>query len=464
VRGLVTDVTGAAIPGAAVELTNKAIDVQKDMVADGKGEYQFPQLVPSRYTITVSATRMGTQQKIVELLVAQQATVNFALTVSNTTVTVEFSSENNALNTTDTTIGNAVDNQTVESLPMEGRNAQDLRSLQPGVLFRGHAQQPTLVSNDDNRSGAVSGARSDQGNVTLDGLDNNDQVTGLAFNGVLRSSLDSVDEFRVTTTGQNAESGRKSGAQVNVVTKSGRNTFHASAYEYNRDTFFAANDWFNKKAEILEKVPNKPGKLIRNTFGVAGGGPILKDRLFFFTSFERQPTAENQQVIGTVPTQNLRNGVLQYTTGNATGSNMVGTVGTGTYLSQLTPAQFAVLDPNCTSSCPWGHGEDPNVIALAQQLPLPNATGVGDGYNTSEFTWSAPNPLILNTSILKIDYVINSNRRLFVRDLQEDCNRRSIQPREQPDFSLRWHSHRRAITQTGPKVLVSVKHGSTQIA
>lgn len=421
VRGIVTDQTGAAIPGATVELTNKAIDVQKQVTTDDRGEYQLQQIVPSKYTITASAPGMSKQQRAVELLVAQPATVNFALSVSDATVTVEVSSEGASLNTTDATIGNAVDNQTVQALPMEGRNAPDLLSLQPGVLFLGHAQQQTLVSNEDSRSGAVSGARSDQGNVTLDGLDNNDQVTGLAFNGVLRSSLDSVDEFRVTTSGQNAESGRTSGAQVNVVTKSGTNSFHASAYEYNRDTFFAANDWFNKKTEILEHAPNKPGKLIRNTFGIAAGGPIRKDRLFFFTSFERQPTAENQQVIDTVPTQALRSGILQYTTGNAAGSNVVGTVGTGTYLAQLTPAQFAVLDPNCTSSCPWGHGEDPNSIALANQFPLPNATGVGDGYNTSEFTWSAPNPLVLNTEIFKLDYVINSKHRLFVRgDLQDD--------------------------------------------
>jgi hypothetical protein len=421
VRGLITDKTGAAIPGATVELKNSSIDIDKTVTSDGNGEYQFPQLVPSTYTISASAQGMGKQDKVVELLVAQPATLNFELTVSNQNVTVEVSDAAVELNTTDATIGNAVDNQTVQSLPMEGRNAPDLLSLQPGVLFLGHAQQQTLISSEDSRSGVVSGARSDQGNVTLDGLDNNDQVTGLAFNGVLRSSLDSVEEFRVTTTGQNAESGRTSGAQVNVLTKQGSNAFHASAYEYNRDTFFAANDWFNKKTELTEHEANRPGELIRNTFGVAGGGAIIKDKLFIFDSFERQPTAENQQVIDTVPTAALRSGLLQYTTADAAGTNVVGAAGTGTYLAQLTPAQFAVLDPNCTSTCPWGHGEDPNVFALAQEFPLPNATGVGDGYNTSEFTWSAPNPLVLNTEILRLDYVINSKHRLFARgNLQDD--------------------------------------------
>jgi len=420
VRGVVADPTGAVIPGAAVDATYKAADVHKTTVTDGRGEYQFQQLVPGKYTITATFTGMGTQEKVVELLVAQPATVNFSLAVSSETTTVEVAAENEALNTTDATIGNAVAPETVESLPMEGRNAPDLLSLQPGVLFLGHAEQAQLVSNEDSRSGAVSGARSDQGNVTLDGLDNNDQVSGLAFNGVLRSPLDSVDEFRVTTTGDNAESGRTSGAQVNVVTKSGSNKFHGGLYEYNRNTDMAANDWFNKQSQFKEKLPNKTGKLIRNTFGAAAGGPILKDKIFFFANFESQHTAENQQVIDTVPSQALRNGILQYTTSDKNGSNVVGTAGTGTYLAQLTPAQFAVLDPNCTASCPWGHGEDPNVIALAQKFPLPNASG-GDSYNTSGFTWSAPNPTILNAMVLKIDYVVNSKHRLFARgNLQDD--------------------------------------------
>jgi hypothetical protein len=184
------------------------------------------------------------------------------------------------LNTTDATIGNAVSNNTIQALPMEGRNVPDLLSLQPGVLYLG--RQSTAQQDQDSRSGAVAGARSDQSNITLDGVDNNDQTKGYAFQGVLRSTLDSVEEFRVTTANSNAEAGRSSGAQVVLVTKSGTNQFHGSLYEYNRDTIFAANDWFNKEAQASEGLPNKPGKLIRNTYGGTFGGPIKKDKLFFF--------------------------------------------------------------------------------------------------------------------------------------------------------------------------------------
>ena len=421
VRGTVLDVQGAAVADATVELVSAVTSVHKVTKSDGKGEYEFAQVMPGDYSIQVSFTGFGKQEKLVKLLVAQPATVNFALNISDNNTTVTVTSTDATLNTTDATIGNAVDNQTVQALPMEGRNVPDLLSLQPGVLYLGRNSN-VAFQDEDSRSGVVSGARSDQGNVTLDGLDNNDQVTGLAFNGVLRSTLDSVDEFRVTTTGNNAESGRTSGAQVNIATKSGTNQFHASLYEYNRNTDMSANDWFNKQSQFKQKLPNRTGKLIRNTFGVAAGGPIKKDKLFVFGNYESQRTAENLQVTNTVPSAAYRSGILQYTTGTApaSGNNVVSQVSTGTYLAQLTPVQFAVLDPNCSSSCPWGHGEDPNVLALANEFPLPNATG-GDGYNTSGFTWSAPNPVNLNTGLVKFDYALNDKHRLFLRgNLQDD--------------------------------------------
>jgi hypothetical protein len=419
VRGTILDIQGAAIQGVTVDLTDKVAGVHKTTLTDGRGEYQFQQLVPGDYGIEASITGFGKQEKLVTLLVAQPATVDFKLNVSDSNTTVTVTSSDAALNTTDATIGNAVGNETVESLPMEGRNVPDLLSLQPGVLYLGHN---LTVANEDSRSGVVAGARSDQGNVTLDGLDNNDQVTGLAFSGVLRSTLDSVDEFRVTTTGNNADSGRTSGAQVNVVTKSGSNQLHASLYEYNRNTDMSANNWFNKQSQFSQNLPNRTGKLIRNTFGVAVGGPIRKDKLFYFGNYESQRTAENQQETTTVPSLLYRSGILQYTTADAVGSNVVSQVGTGTYLARLTNAQFAVLDPHCSANgtCPWGPGEDPNVIALAQEFPSPNATG-GDGYNTSGFTWSAPNPTNLNTGIVKFDYELNQKHRLFARgNLQDD--------------------------------------------
>ncbi len=165
---------------------------------------------------------------------------------------------------------------------------------------------------NDPRSGAVNGGRSDQGNIVVDGLDDNDQVNGYAFTGVLRETQDSVEEFRVTTGLSGADQGRSSGAQISMVTKSGTNSYHGAVYWYNRPTLTVANDWFNKEAQLNSGEANTPPKLIRNNFGVAVGGPILKDKLFFFGNYEGQRQAENQIVTRTAPTASYQQGIVSY--------------------------------------------------------------------------------------------------------------------------------------------------------
>ena len=415
-RGTVTDSSGAILAGAAVSLENPATGFHEAHSTDQNGDYEFPQIPPGKYTITLTKAGFGKQVKTAELLVSQPATINFALTVQATTETVEVSDVAQTINTTDATIGNAVSNSTIQALPMEGRNVPDLLSLQPGVVYlNSRATNP----DEDSRSGAVSGARSDQSNVTLDGVDDNDQRQGYAFTGVLRSTLDSVEEFRVTTTNSNADSGRSSGAQVTLVTKSGTNNFHGSVYEYNRNSLGHANDWFNKAAEISAGLPNKPGELIRNTFGATFGGPIKKDKLFFFLNYEGQKTQENQQQSLTVPTASFAAGNVSY---NCTGDPACPASG----IQTLSPAQVASMDPICMTTCPWGPGEDPNVLATLGAYPAPNSPG-GDRLNTGGFTWSAPNPGRLNTYIAKFDDQLSDRQRLFVRgNLQGD--RTSLAP------------------------------------
>jgi hypothetical protein len=408
-RGNVTDSSGAMLPGAAVVVEQQQTGLRRAQTTDDKGEYQFQQLPPGIYDVIVTATSFASQSTKAELLVNQPASINFKMSIQGNAVIVDVSAEATVLNTTDGSIGNSVNNETIQALPMEGRNVQDLLSLQPGVLYLGHNND----QNFDSRSGAVAGSRSDQGNITLDGMDNNDQALGLAFTGVLRSTLDSVEEFRVTTSNPNADAGRSSGAQVNVVTKSGTNKLHGSLYEYNRNTIAVANDWFNKQAEISQGFPNVPGKLIRNTFGGAVGGPIKRDKLFFFVNYERQPTAENQQETMTVPTASLRAGNIIYPH----------TVSGATQLITLDSQQIRAMDPNCSAlgTCPLGPGVNPAIIPLLNQYPLPNGFVAGDAYNTGSFTWSAPNPTTLNTTIAKIDWAPTDRHRLYVRgNLQDD--------------------------------------------
>jgi hypothetical protein len=415
-RGTITDSSGAVLPGATVSIVNKATSLSTRQTASRSGEYEFQQVVPGTYVITANGTGFGAQSKQADLLVNQPATINFKLTVESVATTVDVSSEAETLNTSDASIGNSVNNATIEALPMEGRNVTDLLSLQPGVLYLG--QQTTAQQDQDSRSGSVAGARSDQTNVTLDGLDDNDQQNGYAFTGVLRSTLDSTEEFRVTTTSSNADAGRSSGAQVTLVTKSGTNNFHGAAYEYNRNNLGYANDWFNKQGELQSGLPNVPGKLIRNTFGGSFGGPIKKDKLFFFFNYEGQRTLENSQQTRVVPSAGYRQGNLTYQF--CVNPNDPTCAQTST--TTLTPAQVAALDAPCVANgvCTTP-GPNAAALALFQQYPLPNGASQGDGYNLLSYTFASPDPGSLNTSILKLDYAINEKHHLFVRgNLQKD--------------------------------------------
>jgi len=281
-RGHVTDPSHSVVQAAHVTLTSSSNGSVREQITDSSGAYEFLQLQPGTYSVSVTATGFrAAAQEGVQLLVATPATLDVTLSIATTQQNIEVRAEEPVLNTIDATLGNAFDEQQVSALPLEGRNVVELLSLQAGVTFLG---KNAGNSDDDSRSGSVNGARGDQSNVTLDGIDVNDQNKGYAFNSVLRVTQDSIQEFRVTTSNPNADGGRGSGAQVALITKSGTNQFHGSAYEYNRNAAFTANDWFNKQTQVESGAPNKPPALIRNVFGGSVGGPILKNRLFFFSN------------------------------------------------------------------------------------------------------------------------------------------------------------------------------------
>jgi hypothetical protein len=424
--GDVTDAQGGAVSGAKVTAADASSGVTRTTQTNDQGHYEFVSLQPGSYIVRVEADgfRNAVTEKV-EALVSSTQRVNIKLelgAVSDTVTVMESSGA--AVNTTDATIGNAFDSRQILALPFEGRDPAGVLSLQPGSTFIG----TNVDDNVDTRNGALNGGRSDQANITLDGVDNNDQVRGTAFQGAVRSTLDSIDEFRVTTAGDNADQGRSSGGQVALVTKSGTNTFHGSLYEQNRPTVTAANDWFNKHAQLGEGEPNIPGKIIRNTFGGAVGGPILKDRLFFFGTYEGQRLAENTQVIRNVPSANLRDGVVLYPCADVTqcpGGSIQGLSGTqysfGAGTAAVGPADIKAMDQGCltTGTCPMGNGVNANVVNVFKQYPSPNSNicGNSDGFNFSCFTFSAPQPQHLNTTIAKIDYNLtrSGSHRLFVR-------------------------------------------------
>lgn len=384
IRGTITDPSGAAVPGAKVTITNLETNLTRSLTTQQNGSYSFELIPPGNYKMEIEAK--GFSKSIVpkiQALVGNVVEISQALKVGevSTSVVVEVDSSTTKINTEDATLGNNIENRQILDLPMEGRNVLDLLTLQPGVT----------------QAGYVAGARSDQSNITLDGVDINDAQTNSISGPVLRLNAEAVDEFRVNTVNANANEGRSSGAQINLVSKTGTNNWHGALFEFYRGTLFEANDWFNNNAG----VPRTP--LVRNTFGGAVGGPILKDKLFFFYSYEGQRNAESQGVSRVVPLASLGQGIIKYsycTTPACTTSNT----------ASLNLAQ----NQQVYSATGINSAAVAALAAAAAKYPANDPT-LGDGLNTGGFRFNAPTPVKLNSHYARFDFVPNQHNNIFVR-------------------------------------------------
>ncbi len=429
--GVVSDATGALLPGATIVLSSAASGNTLSTVSKEQGEFSFTQVAPGTYQVKVSAPGFSEDVEQVELLVSTPLKLSFKLTVGSSEV-VEVATNLAEINSTDATLGKAFNSNQVANLPYLANNVTYLLSLQPGVLGLDSGAQSGGV-NTDSRTGIVNGARQDQTNITLDGVDNNDQIFGLAFNGALRSTRDSVEEFRVTTTNANADAGRSSGGQVSLVTKSGTNTFHGSAYEYYRGSATASNQWYNKQSELQSGLPNIQAKVLENTYGASLGLPIKKDKLFFFGAYEGFKQASDIPVGETVPSILGGGGLV---TGNVTYE----TCGTGNSTTcanptakTLTPTDIAQLDGRasdkaCATTTCFAPATNTAAVAYFKQFPISNANGAGDGINTGSYNFTSPAPIHLITNIARLDYSLNDRQHLFVRgNLQSDNQATALQ-------------------------------------
>jgi len=395
--GSVFDPSGAAVVQAEVTLLSAETGSKRTVLSGSNGLYAFAQVTPGSYRLVVKAAGFNVKAlDKLELLVNTPTTVNISLEIGQMTETVAVQAEAAQLNTTDASLGNAVGTQAIIELPFEARNPASLLALQAGVTYFG--TDNTSTTNSANRlNGSVNGSKPDQNNITLDGMDVNDQNTRLPLQTVLRVTLDSVQEFRTTTQNPSADQGRGSGAQIALVTKGGTNTFHGSLYEFHRNTLTSANSFFNNLSGVERQ------KLIRNVFGTSLGGPIKKDRLFFFANYEGRRDASDGTAVRLVPTATFRQGIVQYL--NKSGG-----------VSTLSPTQLKAIDPA-------GIGVNSAVIAALNLYPLPNDSTQGDGFNTSGYRFKSGIPLTQNTYIAKVDYTMDSASKntLFWRgNLQGD--------------------------------------------
>ena len=422
---------------------NEETGLQRSVLSDGAGRYAFAQLPPGTYTLV--AVKEGFESVITEgvmLLVNTNVTNDVVFgSVEAVTETVSVSASGVQVNTTDASVGNAFGTKPIRQLPLNARNPAGLLSLQAGVTFLS-ADPLDSRKTGDIRNGSVNGAQSDQSNVTLDGVDVNDQNGRLPFTSVLRNTLDSIQEFRVVTTTANADQGRSAGAQVSLVTKSGTNEMHGSLYEFHRNTATAANDFFNNRAGVDR------AKLIRNIFGVSAGGPIKKDRAFFFANYEGRRDASEGNAVRTVPADSMRNGSFRYITENGN-------------VQELDPAFIRDIDP-------LNIGSNAATLDYFRSFPSPNDSTVGDGLNTAGYRFSASTPLIWNTFISRWDWNMDRNgaHRMFVRgNYQNDSIGGLPQfPGQPPNRALEDGSRGLALGYTGlfgSNVVSNFRYGFT---
>lgn len=378
VTGIVTDTTGAVIPGASVRLENPATGVAYAATTSALGSYTVANIAPGPgYKLTLS--REGFKPVTINgiyLNVDATRTQNVKMSIGTTTETVEVSAsaENETLNTSDATVGNNFEASMLNELPVQNRDS-------PAALFY---QQPGVTLD-----GAVTGARTDQSNVTLDGLEMNDEATGEFGIIVGNAPVDSVEEFRGVTAEPLSSAGQGGGGQFELVTKSGTNDFHGTLVEYHRDTDTEANSWFNDNTNPVTPTP----PLVRNQFGGGVGGPIWRNKAFFYFDYDGRRDAISTIEDRTVPLDSYRNGQIRY----ITSSGGVATL------------------PSAKEFDPKGIGFDQVEQSLFnQRFPHANdLTGdVGDLVNTAGFRFNAPTPLTEDNYVQRVDYNLNSKMKI----------------------------------------------------
>jgi hypothetical protein len=428
--GVVTDNTKSAIPGAKVVLTNPSIGFHKETVTNAVGEYTFsPLTVTSGYVVTVIAKGFATGQiSGVSTSVGTVISENLSLTVGAESVTVEVQAANVEQVQTDTSsVSTLIDNTVFQNAPLETRSQNSFVGLTAGAT----------PDSTTGRGFAVNGARTGTGNFLLEGVDNNDQGLGGGAHGgaVTTISPDAIQEYRVISSVPNAEYGRAGGFTTDTVLKSGTNRWHGSLFEYNRNQAITQNAWFSNNAGLRDH-------LIRNQFGGSIGGPIVKDKTFFYATVELQRFSTGSPTTYTGITQDFYNfvksgayatfmdGTTQQNT--ALNPNGDGTVGTGfcpQYLGTTCPGAFAkaaALGPVFTSNYtatpnefPFGTTNltnEPTDLLLGGTTYLPvNIYGTGNITSSEKYAE--------NRGTLKLDHKLTSKDQLaftYSADLDND--------------------------------------------
>ncbi len=425
ITGLVTDSTGAVVPAAAIEARDESTGVTYQGSSNTDGNYVFGSLPPGTYSITI--TKQGFERFVSVhnvLTVGQPLVVNASLKVGSTNETVQVESTYQRVETTNATISDVITTAQAVNLPLNGRNPLALLTLEPGVVQR---------TNSNTGSGThVFGSRDRSHNVTIDGIDANESTVPNPQSNLQRLQPDDVQEFRTVTLNATAEEGRNSGANVMVATKAGTNEFHGSAFYFNRNTDFNANEWFNNASGIA------PPQLKLHQYGVDIGGPIIKNKTFFFFSYQGNLILLSQPIsaaLGTTPsvyTSLARTGIFRFVRGTVSANgksytrNSTALVdASGNLLPGIATCSAANKFENCVDSYnifandPAHVGADAAVLGLINSEPLPNNfSSSGDGLNTAGYAWNPPSKFTGPQYMGRVDHTFGPNDNMFVRWLQ----------------------------------------------
>jgi hypothetical protein len=412
--GVVMDKSGGTISDVAVIAVDTRTGASYSTKTGAEGSYRFAKLPPGPgYTLTASKDGFETfSLSNLYLPVASTTTQNIQLQVGSMTQKVEVRAEGSvSLDTTDTTVGNNFDLRTIQNLPTQFRDTPaGLLRLEPGVI--------SASTNDDqsaSRDGAVAGARTDQNNITVDGIDAQEFSIGQPFNQIAPTPVDAIQEFRTEVANPLAENGRGSGAQTFITTKSGTNDWHGSAREYHRNTVTEANDFFNNKSGIPRPA------LIRNQFGGNLGGPVKKEKLFFFFDYDGRRDASQSSFLQIVPLDHVRNGQLAYINSNPGCGPSSRLQSNPNCVTVLSSAQVAALDPcsnpaNATACVGVTPGFDSSLLSFINtRYPHANDLSAGDGVNTGGLRFNEPQPFSENIYLTRIDYNLGNKHKLFTR-------------------------------------------------
>ena len=392
ILGFVKDSTGAVVPGATVTLVNTGTGYSRSVVTDASGEYTAPLIPTGTYTVTAELTGFKKASKTNVLLgVDQKVRMDLALELGAMTEVVEIQAETPLLQTASSELGATIVEEQIRTLPLNGRNFVSLTRTVPGILRGqpgGNIDGAGSLAWRASASFSANGQRTRDNNYMLDGVDNNETWLQTV---VIFPSVDALQEFKLQTSTYSAEFGRSLGGVVNLQLKSGTNDYHGSVFAFNRNDSFDANNWFNNRAG------RKKADLSQNQFGATFGGPIIKDKTFFFADYQGLRITSGQTYLSTVPSLAMRQG-------NFSELNRV-------IYDPLTGQPFP---GNIIPESRW----DPASKNIMQQLyPEPNTAGsVGaTGQPINNYLITPNLERDDNQFDVKVDHRLTQNNRFFVR-------------------------------------------------